>query len=422
MKKIAILLLSMICFEGVRAQETSFTLEQCYQLAVKSHPLSAQNSLLEKSSQIQQRILDENNLPTLNLNGQATYQSAVTELPIKIPGVSSPNIPKDQYKVTLDASQVIYGGGTTMNQKLLEENNLAISKQNTESDLYRIKERINQIYFNILLSNSTLDILRNNREDLESRLLKIESGVKNGIILPVNLSVLKSEIIKIEQKRIETQAQKSSLMATLGVLINQEIPATATFTEPAIVYESGPYTNLRPEYKLFDLQTKKVDAMKSLTGTKRNPRLFAFGNLGYGRPGLNMFKEDADLFYIVGAKMTWNFWNWHQTSQEIEILDLNKQIIENQKKSFDLNTRASIQQFVSDISKTTQLLASDDELIALRKEISANAASQLENGVITATEYLNEYNAEIQARMTRSLHEIQLLQAKAGYQSATGNL
>ena len=129
MKKIVLVFLASICVVGANAQEPAFTLQQCYRLALQNHPLSTQNGLLEQSSQLQLKIWDEDNLPQLNMNGQATYQSAVTTLPIKIPGVSIPTISKDQYKVTLDANQVIYGGGTNQNQKIVEQSNLAISKQ-----------------------------------------------------------------------------------------------------------------------------------------------------------------------------------------------------------------------------------------------------------------------------------------------------
>ena len=105
----------------------------------------------------------------------------------------------------------------------------------------------------------------------------------------------------VEQKRIENASQKSALIALMSVLTGSVIPDNATFTEPEILVDPDHYSDMRPEYKLFDLQQQKMDAMKNLTWTKRNPRVYAFGNLGYGRPGLNMFKEDADLFYVVGA-------------------------------------------------------------------------------------------------------------------------
>jgi outer membrane protein TolC len=422
MKKFSIITLLIISAIRLFGQEPSISLQQCYMQALKNYPLSSQKALYEKNSQLQIKNYEVLNLPQINLNGQATYQSAVTELPISLPNVSIPEIKRDQFKVSLDASQVIYGGGTTEQQKVVENTTLAINQQSIEADLYKLKERINQVYFSILLCNNTKEILKVSREEVEARLKKVDAGVKNGAVLPFNATILKAELLKIEQKQIETASQKQSLVSMLSVLTGTTIAENAIFTEPNVDIQLSSYQNLRPEYKLFDLQKQKVDAMKNLTLTKNNPRVFAFGNLGYGRPGLNMFKEEADLFYIVGAKVSWNFWNWHQTKREMQILDINSEILENQKKTYDLNTRASMQQYLSDISKTGELLKTDEEIISLRKEITMAASSQMDNGIITATEYLTEYNAEVQTRLSKSLHEIQLLQAKAAYQATIGGL
>ena len=422
MKKLTLFVLFVFLVRVTYGQEKNYTLEQCYRLALQNHPLSSQNALFEKSSQLQDKIYDENNLPQFNLNGQATYQSAVTELPIKVPGITVPEIPKDQYKVTLDASQVIYGGGTVESQKLLEKSSLEISKKGTEAELYRLRERISQVYFSVLLANYTLEVLKINKEELESRLLKVESGVRNGTLMPYNASVLQAEVLKVQQKLIESNSQKASFIKVLAVLTGNDIPADATFAEPAFTLDQAQYSNMRPEYSLFSLQQQKVAALKNLQATRMNPRVLAFADAGYGRPGLNMFKTTADLFYIVGAKVSWNFWNWHQTSQEMQLLDISSQVIENQKKTFDLNTRASIQQYITDISKTEALLKTDEQIINLQVEITAATSSQLDNGTITATDYLTQYNAEIQSRLLKNLHQVQWLQAKAGYLAATGNL
>ena len=422
MKKFQLLFLLVFLIRTGYGQEKNYTLDQCYRLALANHPLSAQNSLFEKSSLIQARIYDENNLPQLGLNGQATYQSAVTELPIKIPNITIPEIHKDQFKLSLDASQVIYGGGTVANQKLVEKSSLEINKQGTEAELYRLRERVSQVYFGILLMDQTLEVLKINREELESRLHKVESGVKNGTLLPFNAAVLQAEVLKVEQKKIEAGSQRSSLLALMSVLTGAGIPADAGFSEPAFTVDVNLYRNLRPEYNLFSLQQQKLNALKDLESTRNTPRVYAFANAGYGRPGLNMFKETADLFYIVGAKLSWNFWNWHQTRQEMQMLDLSSQVIENQKKAFDLNTRAAVRQYISDISKTEELLKTDERIIELQISITAATASQLDNGILTATDFLTQYNAEIQARLQKNLHRIQLLQARAAYLAATGNL
>ena len=50
------------------------------------------------------------------------------------------------------------------------------------------------------------------------------------------------------------------------------------------------------------------------------------------------------------------------------------------------------------------------------------AAAQLENGVLSAHDYINQVNAEDQARQSLILHQTQLLQAQYNYQNTVGNI
>ena len=66
-------------------------------------------------------------------------------------------------------------------------------------------------------------------------------------------------------------------------------------------------------------------------------------------------------------------------------------------------------------------MRTDDEIVDLRVSVKNTAIVQLENGVITANDFLREINAEDQARQDRLLHEIQLLMAQYNYQNTSGN-
>jgi outer membrane protein TolC len=203
-----------------------------------------------------------------------------------------------------------------------------------------------------------------------------------------------------------------------GLIINEN----TAFIQPVQQVDLTVYNNLRPEYGVFSLMQQKLEATKKITITKDLPRVYGFGVAGYGNPGYNMFKEGSAFFYTVGAKVTWNFWNWNQTDREKQILDLNSHVIENQKNAYDLANKALVQQYLADVAKADELLKSDDEIINLRKSITRSAASQLENGTLTSTEYITEQLAEEQALLTRNLHQVQFLQSKALYKAATGGL
>ena len=422
MYRTILLLFAVMLFTSANAQQQTISLDSCLAAAMKNHPLAGQNEIYSESSVLQQKNIDNAKLPQLNLNGQGTYQNEVVQLLFNIPGAPAPVIPKAQYKVSVDANQLIYGGGSIDAQEIIEDYNRQINQLNNDAELYKIRERVNQLYFSILLADLNTSVIENTVSDLNSRLTKVNASVKEGVMLPSAADVLKSEILKAGQRLLEVKTQKSMLVNTMQVLTGLTIPENATFTEPVLHVDLSVYSNLRPEFGVFGLTQQKLEATKQLSIAKDRPKLFGFGSAVYGNPGFNMFKEGSAFNYIVGAKLTWNFWNWNQTSREKQILDLNSNIIENQKNAYDLANKAQVQQYLSDVQKADELIRSDEEIIRLRKSISLSAASQLENGTITATDYVTEQLAEEQALLTRNLHKMQLLQSKSLYKAATGGL
>jgi len=416
-------LLSLFIYAGINAlAQQPVTLDECLSAAMKNQPLSGQNEIYKESSSLQQKNIENGKLPQLNINGQGTYQNEVIQLLFNIPGAPAPVIPKAQYKVSVDANQLIYGGGNIDAQGIIEDYNRQINQLNNEAELYKIRERINQLYFSILLSGLNSGVIDNTISDLNVRLAKINASVKEGVMLVSAADVLQAEILKAGQRLLEVKTQKRMLVNTMQVLTGLTLSENSTFAEPGIVVDLSVYTNLRPEFGVFGLMQQKLEATKKLTESKDLPKVYGFGTAGYGNPGYNFFKEGSAFFYTLGAKVTWNFWNWNQTSREKQILDLNSNIIENQKNAYDLANKAQVQQYLADVQKADELIKSDQEIIKLRKSITLSAASQLENGTLTATEFVTEQLAEEQALLNRNLHKMQLLQSKALYKAATGGL
>jgi outer membrane protein TolC len=273
-----------------------------------------------------------------------------------------------------------------------------------------------------LLADLNATVIENTMHDLDSRLLKVKSSVKEGVMLASAADVLQAEILKAQQRLLEVKSQKQALTGTLQVITGMAINEKTTFAEPLLDVNLAVYANLRPEFGVFSLMQQKLEATKKLSISKDLPKAYGFGTAGYGNPGYNVFKEGASFFYTIGAKVTWNFWDWHQSDREKQILDINSRIIENQKNAYDLANKAQVQQYMSDVIKAEELIKTDEEIIKLRKAITLSAASQLENGTLTATEFVTEQLAEEQAMLNLNLHKMQGLQAKALYKAATGGL
>jgi outer membrane protein TolC len=189
---------------------------------------------------------------------------------------------------------------------------------------------------------------------------------------------------------------------------------------PVISMNLGPQERL--EFGLFDLQQQKLEAMKKMSGTTLLPKFQAFGQAGMGRPAFDMLNDNFDDYYIVGVRMNWNFWNWNKTHNEKSILDINHEIISSKRDAFDRNLSIKLENNLAEIKKYENMLQKDQEILDLRSKVVKQYASRLNNGVITATEYLTELNAESEARLNINIHKINLVQAKYQYMATIGRL
>ena len=422
----AILLFLAIVFATTAGAQDTITLDFCHQQLQKTYPLNRQASLLEKSSDLKTSNLNKNYLPQFNVNGSASWQNEVTTviipLPANLPELQGPEIPKDQYKLTLDISESIYDGNVTSYQKKLEKFNLNIDKKNVDASLYLLKDQVNQFFFSILLTQQNINLLKDTRKQLDSKLGEVESAVRNGAILKMNADLIRAEIIKLDQNIYELSMDRLTNISMLSELISLPLAEHAAFKTPAITLPVMNYENNRIEFELFNVQRDRADLMKNMVTTKWNPKLWAFGQFGFGRPGYNFLSSDIAPMAMVGARVTWNPWNWNANRNEKQIYQIQGDIIKNQQETFDKNLRVTTRKNLSDITKLTELLVKDQELIDLRSGITKTVAAQMTNGVITSSDYILRVNDETQARMGMEIHKLQLIKAKISYLYNLGKL
>ncbi|MCB0639515.1 MAG: hypothetical protein KDC54_22970, partial [Lewinella sp.] len=105
---------------------------------------------------------------------------------------------------------------------------------------------------------------------------------------------------------------------------------------------------------------------------------------------------------------------------ERQQLELQRNRLGQQREQFLLQTEAVRQRQSEEIARLREQVAADQTITELRAEITATAATQLQEGVITVSDYLTELNREDLARQNRLHHEIQLHQAIADYQWLSG--
>lgn len=418
-----ILLLVLLTFQNSAQTKNSLTIDSCYVLAKRNYPMVQQFDLINQSKNYSLDNVSKGYLPQVKIGGQATYQSDVTQptLNENLPG-SLPlfeTISKDQYKIYGEVVQPITQLFTLDNQKDLVEANSRIETQKLEVELYKLNERINQVYFGILLIDLQLEQNALMKKDIQAGMDQTSSAIKNGIALKSNLDLLKAEMLNADQNRIELMAGRKSYLDMLGLFIGFQLTSETEVQQPPV----ASFTTViqRPEIEMFNQQKQVFDIHGNNINARNLPQFSLFFQTGMGRPALNMLSNKFDFYYWGGLRLNWNIAGFYTSNKEKELLEFNKRTMDIQKETFLFNTNLEVRKQFNEIAKIESLIKTDTEIIELRENIKNTAEKQLSNGVITANDYVSYVNAVDKARKNLHLHQTQLLMVLYNNKVTTGN-
>lgn len=408
--------------------QQTITLAVCYEATMRKSALIAEKDLQSSIWQIKDENLAKTWLPSLDAGASLIYNSEVIDLgekftSIPIPGIADAikPLPHEQYKITLDITQLLYDGGATKAARTLENASLKVNEKQTETDLYKLRLQVNTYFFTILILDKQRESLEGFREVIKKRISSMESALRNGVILPSDIDVMKAERLKLNQQIKDIEIKRNTLLKILSDISGLTIGSDSRFIMPELTLPVSPSLS-RPELQSIDLRKEQLSAGSKLAQSKRIPKAYSFATLGYGNPpGNNFLKDEFAPFYILGAGIKWNIFDWNRVKNEKQIISLEQSIIDKRKTDLEESLLRLLESKKAEIASLESQIESDRELIELRKKISASATSQYENGIITATELLNELNAEQQAKVTHELHNISLAMAKAEYMNISGN-
>ena len=405
----------------------TLTLKDCYAKAETASALAGEKDSYRRIWELKDKNLSRAWLPTLDASGNLVYNSEVIDIgnslgSLPIPGIADAikPLPHEQYKVNVDINQVIYDGGAIKGARSIEKAGLLINEKQAETDLYKLRSQINTYYFNLLLLDRQEELLGNYQAIVTKRIASMQSGVENGVILRTDIDVMTTEKIKLEQQIRENHIRRESLLKILSGLTATEIDPSTELVMPSFGTDTT-FVITRPELEIFDLRKDQLDASLQVINSRRMPKAFGFATLGYGNPpGNNFFRDEFAPYYILGAGIKWNIFDWNKAKTEKQIIGLQHVIIENRQTDLTDNLSRMLEAKMAEISSLSVLLDTDLELISLRRRITASAESQYENGTITATELLNEITAEKQVLINHEIHRINLAMAQADYYNISG--
>ena len=391
------------------------TLEECQQAAEKNYPIIKQYGLIAQTTELTVKNIQKGWLPQITASAQATYQSNVVSWPENIQrmyqhmGLDMKGLSKDQYKIGVDLQQIIYDGGAIGSQRSIARQEGKVQEAQTETNLYQVRKRVNEMYFSLLLLNEQIRL----NDDVKALLLssekKLAAMVKGGTAATSDFDNVKAERLSVTQQNESLKSQRQMLQRMLSVFCGIEI---SNPEKPAAVETSASASN-RPEIRLFDNQLKLAEVQEKALDTKLRPTLGLYAQGYYGYPGLNMFEDMISrkwsLNGIVGIKLSWNVGALYTHKNDKAKLKAQRELIENAREVFLFNNNMEQIQQTENVSRYRTMMQGDDEIIALRTNVRKAAESKLAHGIIDVNSLLREINNENAAKTQQAIHEIDML-------------
>ncbi len=420
-KIIALLFLTLVLKPAFSQTVNAVQLEQCYEWALEELPSRQQPALFEEQTRLKKEQIDLSRLPQLQLNATASYQSDVVQFPLEIPGMNIPELPLFRAQATMDGSYLLYDGGLSEAQRGLEETALNTNLQKVLVDQYPVHAQVNQAFFGILLTQAQVRILEQSTENIQNRIRTLEAAKASGVTLQIDIDQLEVRHLELLQQIAQLKGKTNEGIQMLETLTGRSFPGSVTWTRPQHADFQFDRPIERPELELFQLQKLQITAQEGLIEATRKPKvnLFVQAGLGYPNP-LNFFDDSLSPFALGGVGFSWTITDWKKSSVDRQLLSVQTQLVDNQQAGFLDQIEKMKSPFQDRLQTLQELVQQGEKIQTLQEGILATFSNQLDQGIITSTDYIEQLNKTTQAQLNVELYELQMSQLKTEYLTLIG--
>lgn len=409
-------------------QGAPVSLADLQRAALARDPRATQRDLLAQSHALRVRSIGDALKPQFTVSASNTHASDVTFLALHVPGTSVPIPPKDRWSGMLDVAQVLYDGGGTARREAVEAARLAENVAGVDAALEPLRTEVTQAYFAAVLMQGAARELSTAVTSLEAVLGETRTRVREGVALGRDSATVRAEWRGAQARLSEVRATRRAALADLERLTGVAIADSAPLAMPDWSAElrvldtvrDAAELRARPEFAQLALSRARLDKERGLARVENRPRVVAFAEGGYGRPGLNQFRSDPQGFWQAGVKVEWKPFTWGSAGRNEELSVLQKQVLTIEEKALADRLARAVQGDLATRARLKAQLADDDEVIALRQEALDQGEAQRREGVITAAESVGLRSDVTEARLTRDRHRVELAQAEANIVTIMG--
>ena len=415
-----IILFALACTLKASLGYSQITIEECQESARANFPLIKQYDLISKSTEYTLANANKAYLPQLSLNVIGAY--IFNGFPaVSIPGQEASEPSKTQLIGIAQIGQVLWDGGATSTQKDIVRASADVDKANTDVSVYSIRERVNQVFFGILVTDEQLKQLAALEDNLTRNLKQVQLLKDNGHGYQSDIDEVSAELLNLEQRKIEYRYARRGFVQMLSLLTGQSYTENSEFAKPVITPDVLPLEVKRPELSLFASQMRLNEAQAGMNTVSLMPKLGLLGAGIFITPGIALATSKITSLAIAGVSMSWDIGGLYRNSSNKELEIINNEKVLTQQRTFLFTNNLQMSQTANEIEKQNAIISRDDEIVRLKGDISRSYQSRFDNGMCSMNDLLNSMNRESEARANQALHSVQLLMSLYNYQYISGN-
>ena len=416
------LLLAMVLSASLSTQ--AITLKESLQMAHDNYPAIRQYQLIEQTRDFTLENASKGWLPQVRASAGAY---AFTD-PIKSnEQIARMGIDFKNYMANASVTirQNLYDGGEMAAQKEVTSAQSEVQKHQLHVSMYGINERVQQIYFSILLLDEQIVLNELHQKDLSTSEKNIRSLIKGGIANQSDLDAILVECLKLKQQKDAIVVSRQAYLQMLGVFIGKELMVSEKLEKPSMesnvlrtpegttsdssssLFLAKNWGINRPELQYYDSQNLLIDARRKQLDTRLRPTLSLFGM------GMLHSKVSDMINYGMlagGISLSWNIGALYTRKNDIRKLEVQRQMNDIQREVFLFNNRLQNEQEYGIIASLRKQIAQDTEIISLRESIRSKSDRKVQLGTESVNELVRDINAVNLAKTQKAMHEIQLLQ------------
>ena len=416
------LLLAMVLSASLSTQ--AITLKESLQMTHDNYPAIRQYQLIEQTRDFTLENASKGWLPQVSASAGAY---AFTD-PIKSnEQIARMGIDFKNYMANASVTirQNLYDGGEIAAQKEVTSAQSEVQKHQLHVSMYGINERVQQIYFSILLLDEQIVLNELHQKDLSTSEKNIRSLIKGGIANQSDLDAILVECLKLKQQKDAIVVSRQAYLQMLGVFIGKELMVSEKLEKPSMesnvlrtpegttsdssssLFLAKNWGINRPELQYYDSQNPLIDARRKQLDTRLRPTLSLFGM------GMLHSKVSDMINYGMlagGISLSWNIGALYTRKNDIRKLEVQRQMNDIQREVFLFNNRLQNEQEYGIIASLRKQIAQDTEIISLRESIRSKSDRKVQLGTESVNELVRDINAVNLAKTQKAMHEIQLLQ------------